>query len=104
MPVLLCLIIYPRVIGWSKLLVYDALHQLKDISEATNVPLTFENLTSEAVSDAFSKLNPNGQAPLLLHPVEDLYATWRQYFFHHRSSSKKTQQKSWLKSFLLRPS
>lgn|GEM_PF-6149008 len=82
-------LIYPRVIGWSKLLVGDALSQLTAISAATNAVLTLDNITPETVRDAFTRLNPNGQAPLLLGPVGNQYATWRQYFSHYRSRSKE---------------
>lgn len=60
--------------------------QLAEIAKATGIPLELATVSEEALSQAFSKIAPYSDAPLILAPA-NAYANWPQYFeFHIRTS------------------
>ena len=81
-------VIYPLVLKWSNLVVGDCSSQLAAISKESGVYLKLDDITEKKVKDAFSKLHPFGEAPLLLGAT-DIYATWIQFLLWHRNRTNK---------------
>ncbi len=62
--------------------------QLGEISKAAGISLSFEILTLQDVSAAFTQLSPYSNAPLLL-AMPATYANWLQYLEYHNQRTKE---------------
>jgi len=85
-------VIYPLILKWSNIVVGSCSGQLNEISKASGISLELENITKEMVSEAFKKVDPNGQAPLLL-VYPNIYANWLQYMIYHEQRTKEYADK-----------
>jgi hypothetical protein len=64
-----------RVVG-------DCESQLAEIAKASAVPLSLDSLTLSSLTQAFAKIAPYSNAPLILSPA-NTHANWFQYFDFH---------------------
>jgi hypothetical protein len=80
-------VIYPHVIRWARLVVGDCKSQLEAFEKESKVDLPFQDLTEDKVNQAFKKINPKSNAPLVFSLNN--YANWMQYFEYNKNRSKK---------------
>lgn len=67
--------------------------QLEELSKASKVSLALSTVTSTAVSEAFSHIDPRSSAPMILLETPLLHANWIQYFDEHAKVSKESIRK-----------
>jgi len=84
--------IYPLILKWANRILGDCINQLNEISKASGVSLDLNNVTENAINSAFSKINPNSQAPLLL-VFPNTHANWIQFMLYHRKRTKNNSEK-----------
>jgi len=80
-------IIYPHIIKWARLVVGDCKSQLDAFEKQSNIKLPFQSLTEDQINQAFKKINPKSNAPLVFSLNN--YANWIQYFDYNKNRSKK---------------
>ena len=66
--------------------------QLNDIARTSGVNLDFDTLEVTQLADAFGRIHPYSDAPLVLAP-DNRNANWYQYFDFHRGRSKESIQR-----------
>jgi hypothetical protein len=81
--------IAPHINKWGRLIVGDCVSQLAEISKASNIEVSLNNLTRDSIDAIMGQINPNGEAPMLIGDQGTQKATWRQYFEHYRLRSKR---------------
>jgi hypothetical protein len=79
-------VIYPHIIKWAQLIVGDCKSQLDAFEKQSNIKLPFKSLTEDQVNQAFKKINPKSNAPLVFSLNN--YANWMQYFEYNKNRSK----------------
>jgi hypothetical protein len=79
-------VIYPNITRWAHLVVEDCKSQLTAFVNETGVKMSLDDLTSEQIDEAFKKVSPCGNAPLLFSLNN--HANWIQYFKYNSTRSK----------------
>lgn len=85
----------PYIAKQAQRIVRECVSQLSDIAKKSNVAMTFETLSESALNCAFSKLDPNGSAPLIVSwtPTGSTYASWLRYMEYHNERTTAAVQK-----------
>lgn len=78
----------PYVLKHSQRVVAACRQQLAALSAASAVQLPLESVTSERITQAFAKLSPYGEAPMIIFP--DTTANWLQYLEHFMRQTKRS--------------
>jgi len=81
-----CSAIYPRVTRWIKLIVNEYKAQLIQFQAASGVELIPETLTEQHVAEAFKRIHPYENAPLLVSANQN--ATWMQFLEYNKNRAK----------------
>jgi hypothetical protein len=80
--------VQPYIAKHTTRVVGDCHSQLLEISRLTGVDISLANATIELVTDAFKKIAPHSDAPLIISPA--VHANWFQYFYHHRIRTRQS--------------
>lgn len=83
-------VLYPFLKKHASRVVGECQAQLSDISKKAEITLSFDNL--EGLSDAFSKIPPYSDAPLIINQTLKR-ANWFQYFDFHNSRTRESIRK-----------
>jgi hypothetical protein len=81
--------IQPYISKHSTRVVGDCQSQLLEISRVTGIAISLAGASTELVADAFKKIDPNSEAPLIIS-TSNLRANWFQYFYHHRHRTRQS--------------
>jgi hypothetical protein len=80
-------VIDPHVTRWAQLIVGDCKSQLADFEKGSGVKMGLETLTEQQVAEAFKKIAPYSEAPLVFSLTE--HANWIQYLDWTRRRSQR---------------
>ena len=80
--------IQPYIAKHTTRVVGDCQNQLLEISRVTGIDISLANASIESVTEAFRKIAPYSDAPLIISPPS-VHANWFQYFWHHRNRSRQ---------------
>jgi hypothetical protein len=71
--------VQPYIVKHTTGVVGDCQSQLLEISKLSGISISLANASIELVTDAFRKIAPYSDAPLIISPP-NVYANWFQYF------------------------
>ncbi|MEN1943208.1 hypothetical protein WCE55_05010 [Luteimonas sp. MJ293] len=80
-------ILYPFISKHASRIVGECAGQLVEISKRSEVPVALDDLSN--LNDAFSKIPPYSDAPLIINRSLQ-YANWFQYFDFHNGRTKES--------------
>lgn len=78
----------PYILKHSQRVVAACRQQIMAVSTTSGVPLAFESVTREQLTEAFTKLAPYGEAPMIIFPNNT--ANWLQYLEYFMRSTKQS--------------
>lgn len=84
----------PYIAKQAQRIVRECVSQLGHISTESGVLLSFDRLTESEVKAALTKIDPNGEAPLVARTASGIvYTTWLRYFAFHNERTAVSIQK-----------